>query len=90
MVEKLNQTRMSALSANSGRQNPAQPVNQMSPFKPEGQKREFNTVAKNAGKQRGAFDQDDLNDRVDFDKSIQVVGSSATKKRQGTPESAKN
>ena len=91
MVEKLNQTRMSAISANSGRQNEAKTANQISPFKPEGQqKREFATVAKNSSNQRGAFDQDDLNDRADFDKSIKIVGSSAAKVRQGTPDSAKN
>ncbi len=60
----------------------------MSPFKPaeSQQKREFATVTKSVGKARNVFDDEDLNDRMDFDKSIKVVGSSAGKRSRASPE----
>ena len=70
MVEKLNQTRMSAMSAQSSQpRNPSLSASKMSPFKPA-PNRNFTSTKKGP---KNPLNDEDFNDRVEFDKSIKVV-----------------
>ena len=82
MVDKLNMTRMSAFSGASGARKNNMSVNMsaekggMSPFKevrPRGDLQSA-SVKKPAG--RNMFDEADLNERIEFDKSLKVGTSS--------------
>ena len=74
MVEKLNQSRMSmggqSATALSGNQKPSGVI---SPYKP---RRQAETVQKKSNqKQSRMLGDEDLNDRVEFDRSIKIVNS---------------
>ena len=83
MVEKLNQSRMSmggqSVTALSGNQKPSGVI---SPYKP---RRQAGTVQKKSNQQQSRMlGDEDLNDRVEFDRSIKIVNSPQVKQPVNT------
>lgn len=74
MVEKLNQTRASGISGNSHPRNnlSMSASSKKSPVKKMNEPVANGPATSQKKGNRNFFDQDDLNDRIEFDKSIKV------------------
>ncbi len=84
MVDVLNQSRFSANSNNLTNHNISLSASKLSPYKP-GESRAHqlaNSTAKKSSKNFFDNTHDDLNDRIDFDRSIKVGQSSQNRYSQ--------